>query len=76
MQALVPPLKENYKDIALKAWSMWALYTSLALQAADQLTPLFVDFTSPWYVKAGAFMVTVLAAYVRLMPQKSLPQEP
>jgi hypothetical protein len=72
---MLPPLKENYKDIALKAWSMWALYISLGLQAADQLMPYFIDFTSPWYVKAGAFVVTVMAAYVRLMPQKSLPQE-
>lgn len=71
----MPVLKANWKDVALKAWSMYALYISILFQAADNLMPFFIDYSSPVWVKGVAFVITVLAAYFRLMPQRNLPTE-
>ena len=72
---MIPTPKRNWKRIALLAWSQWALYASLAVQAADALMPYWLDYSSPAWLKGTAFGVTVLAAYVKLLPQKSLAEE-
>lgn len=78
MQALIDRIKlaENWQEVATKAWSMWALYASIAVQAADSLMPYFLDYSSQPWLKAAAFVVTALAAYLRMKPQANLPGEP
>ncbi len=69
------PLKHNWKDLLLKAWSLRLLYLSLGVQALDALMPYLLDYTSPPWLKGAALLVTAGAGYARLMPQATLPTE-
>lgn len=76
MPVSLPSVKPNWKELATKAWSLWALYASILIQAVDTLMPFLLDYTSPTWLKGSAFAVTCLAIYVRMMPQRNLPGEP
>lgn len=73
--ALLPRPKQNWRRVALLAWSQWCVYIAILLQSAEFIMPYLLDYSSPAWVKVVAFVVTALAAYVKLLPQRSLPEE-
>lgn len=67
-------LIDDWKAVAKRAWSMWALYASILLGAAELALP-FLDGVLP--VERGffallVFVTNILAAVTRLLAQRRL----
>lgn len=59
----------NWKDVATKAWSMWAWGCALIVMICDHLLPFAADLLPWWLSMAFATAGLVL----RLVPQKNIP---
>jgi uncharacterized membrane protein HdeD (DUF308 family) len=71
-------LKEDWKTVATRAWSMWLMGASFVLSGLEVVIQVLVAFTiTPPFVPPGLFailagVVTVLAMGARLLVQSDV----
>lgn len=67
-----PKLLDDWKAVAKRSWSLWAIYIGAVFLGLDSLFTVFgVDWMplSETGKRAVVFLVLVAAAYFRLVPQ-------
>lgn len=65
-------LVQDWKQILLKAWSVWGIVFHAIVNAMYLVWPAFQDrIPLPWFV-AGSFIICLLLIVLRLMKQDGL----